>query len=666
VIDMSGRLYLLGRPRAVTAGDLALHFPNKTYALAAYLLYAGDAAGVPRRAIAEFLWENAEPSVASANLRQLLVRIRDVERAHNVRLFEDDGQFVRLSRDHFTIDLDQLLELTRERLRVNVAGLCDLYTGDLLADQDGEPRFAQWARLRRTECREAFVASVCRQIEPLPPRADRTQLFRASRRLIEVDGYNEVGPRTLMRLHAEAGRPDLAKIVYRELKALLARDLNVQVDPETQRLAAELDAPAGERTHLAAEPRMIAAAARSAGAPNPAAEPRMSEPPARSSGVPKLAILMPPPVASDVHATACALIDDVTIGLCRFKGLTVVAPHTAWQLVEEAKQQDWFQRFNLDYVAESRLHQLGSEGVLAVKLYSARSREIVWAEHFSFTPASSAQQYRELSLRLMLTLTSRVERAELARYDLAQHPTAYHWYLVGRQSLTALDLPSARRARQAFKAAIGLAPDFVPAISGLARTYQIEWLLLARGDGGLLAEAERLAARAIELDENDARGYRESGICHLYARHYEACLDAYARAEELNPQHADLIADHADALVHASDPDAALEKIERAIELNPLAPDSYWWTAGGANYLTGNYQASIAAIERMHNRTPALQLQAASHAMLGERDAAAQCVEQAREVHPEFSIAKWLQIVPFKDERHIRHYEAGLRQAGFD
>ncbi len=68
----------------------------------------------------------------------------------------------------------------------------------------------------------------------------------------------------------------------------------------------------------------------------------------------------------------------------------------------------------------------------------------------------------------------------------------------------------------------------------------------------------------------------------------------------------------------------------------------------------------------MHNRTPALQLQAASHAMLGEREAAAQCVEQAREVHPEFSIAKWLQIVPFKDERHIRHYEAGLRQAGFD
>lgn len=648
---MSGRLYLLGRPRALAAGGTSLAFPGKAYVLAAYLLCAGETPGVARRTVAEFLWESVDISTASANLRQLLARVREVERAHNVRLFEDDGQYLRLSRDHFTIDLAQLQELTRERLRVNLAELCDLYSGDLLAELDGEHGLAQWVRTRREECREAFIASLARQIEPLPPRIERGQLFRAARRLIEVDPFNEIGPRTLMRLHTEAGRPDLARSVYRELKALLAAELGVEIDPATERLLAALDAPSVRQERVPPPP------------PSRAAEPAE---PVRSAGVPKVAILMPPPVPSTAHATACALIDDVTIGLCRFKGLSVVAPHTAWQLVEEAGQQDAFQRFSLDYVAETRLHQLGSEGVLAVKLYSARSREIVWAEQFAFGPASSAQQYRELSLRIMLSLTSRVERAELARYDLAQHPTAYHWYLLGRQSLVALDLPSARRARQAFKTAIGLAPEFVPAISGLARTFQIEWLLLARGDGGLLAEAERLAARAIELDEDDARGYRERGVCHLYARHYDTCLEAYARAEELNPQHADLIADHADALVHASDPEAALLKINRAIELNPLAPDSYWWTAGGANYLVGNYQASIEAIDRMHNRTPALQLQAASHAMLGERDAAASCVEQAREVHPEFSIARWLSIVPFKDERHIRHYEEGLRLAGFE
>lgn len=651
VVDMSGRLQLLGRPHALAMSGVALQFPAKAYALAAYLSYAADGAGVTRRALAEFLWEGADPSSASANLRQLLGRIRDVERAHGVRLFEDDGQHVRLGREHFSSDLDQFRELTSERLRVNLAELCDLYGGELLADADGEPKFAQWLRLRRAECREAFIAAVSRQLEPLPQRVERTQLMRAARRLVEVDSYNEVGPRTLMRLHAEAGRLDLARGVYNELKALLAAELGTQVDPATEQLFAMLRNPESRQ-----EPPAV----------NPVAEAPAAAEQTRSAGVPKLAILMPPPVPTEAHATACALIDDVTIGLCRFKGLTVVAPHTAWQLAEEAKQQDAFLRFNLDYVAESRLHPLGAEAVLAVKLYSARSREIIWAEHFSFTPASSAQQYRELSLRIMLSLTSRVERAELARYDLAQHPTAYHWYLVGRQSLTALDLPSARRARQAFKTAVGLAPDFVPAISGLARTYQIEWLLLARGDGGLLAEAGRLAARAIELDENDARGYRERGVCHLYARHYDACLEAYSRAEDLNPQHADLIADHADALVHASAPDAALVKITQAIELNPLAPDSYWWTAGGANYLVGNYQASIDAISRMQNGTPALQLRAASHAMLGEREAAAECVEQAREVHPEFSIAKWLTIVPFKDERHIRHYEEGLRLAGFD
>lgn len=646
---MSGRLYLLGRPRALTEGGKALHFPNKAYVLAAYLLHARDAAGIPRRTVAEFLWESVDSSVASANLRQPLGRIRDVERAGNVRLIEDDGQYLKLDKHCFTVDLAQLMVLTGERLRVNLIELCELYSGDLLAGQDGEQGLGQWVRTRRAECREAFLASVGRQIEPLPPKVDRAHLFRAARRLAEIDAFGEVGPRTLMRLQFEAGRPDLATRVYRELQALLRTELGVEVSTATEQLFATLRA-----SNSRPEPASVAV------------EPPAPTEPVRASGVPKIAILMPPPVPNPAHATACALIDDITIGLCRFKGLSVVAPHTAWQLAEEAKQQDAFQRFNLDYVAETRLHQLAGDGVLAVKLYSARSREILWAEQFGFGAISTAQQYRELSLRIMLTLTSRVERAELARYDIAQHPTAYHWYLQGRQSLTALDLPSARRARQAFKTAVGLAPDFVPAISGLARTFQIEWLLLARGDGGLLAEAERLATRAIELDEEDARGYRERGICHLYARHYDACLEAYGQAEGLNPQHADLIADHADALVHASDPEGALVKIERAIELNPLAPDSYWWTAGGANYLVGNYQASIDAIARMRNRTPALQLRAASHAMLGEREAAADCVAQARDVHPEFSIAKWLSIVPFRDEQHIRHYEAGLRQAGFD
>ncbi len=38
-------------------------------------------------------------------------------------------------------------------------------------------------------------------------------------------------------------------------------------------------------------------------------------------------------------------------------------------------------------------------------------------------------------------------------------------------------------------------------------------------------------------------------------------------------------------LTHAGEPAMALQKISSAIALNPLCPDHYWWTAGGANFL---------------------------------------------------------------------------------
>ena len=204
-----------------------------------------------------------------------------------------------------------------------------------------------------------------------------------------------------------------------------------------------------------------------------------------------------------------------------------------------------------------------------------------------------ARHYRELSVRIVSILVDTIERVELARYDAEQDPTAYHLFLTGQKLLRTLDLPSVRKARRAFKASISSYSDFVPAISGLAHTFHIEWLLMARGDNELLAEAEHLARRSLEIDPDDARGYRDLGLCNIYAGRFDESLEAFSHAERRNPQYADLLVDYADALQHSCEASAALEKINRAIELNPLGPDRYWWTAGGANFHLQRYREAI-------------------------------------------------------------------------
>ena len=184
------------------------------------------------------------------------------------------------------------------------------------------------------------------------------------------------------------------------------------------------------------------------------------------------------------------------------------------------------------------------------------------------------------------------------------------------------------------------------------------------GDRETLAESVSLAECAVALDPEDARGYRELGTSSLYARCFDRSLDAFSEAERKCPQHADMLADFGDALAHSGEPEEGLRKMQQAIWLNPLIPDNYYWQAAGMNYQLGRYDIAIETILKMTDKTCALRLLAASHAKLGQRQEAQRCVRKVMETYPDFSIDRWLAIVPNRPDEK-RHYADGLRLAGF-
>ena len=67
----------------------------------------------------------------------------------------------------------------------------------------------------------------------------------------------------------------------------------------------------------------------------------------------------------------------------------------------------------------------------------------------------------------------------------------------------------------------------------------------------------------------------------------------------------------------------------------------------------------------MHDRTIAWRLSAACNARLGRKREARICVRRAMQIYPDFSIDRWLAMVPNKREEDTRHYADGLRMAGF-
>lgn len=656
---------LFGQPRLLDDRQRPIAVPAKTFALLAYLVLTERAGPARRGTLRQLLWENSESKAAAANLRKFLSRVTTRQEEDGFELIRNGRNHVELVSASAFIDLIAFQKVVTDRDSADLETLCDLYCGDLLEGIDWEGSdFQSWLQQQRTILRDAFVATVANRLEPLDSKADRVKIKVAARRLREVDPYNEIAHRTLMRLHAEDGEPARVRDVYEHLKASLGDELNVQPDEATRGLYQTLLPKAA--------PKAVAAPAY-AGLDEGEQDPTAPEPDDSllplldRAQTPRVSVLPPPPLGGQdfAHQLADALIEDVTIGLCRSKALSVVAPYTAARLSRSGKHA-LLGKFRISYAVETRLKIRGSNPTLRVSLLDAATREILWVDNYLLDQDTIAHQYNELSVRIIVTLIERIERAELARYETLPDPTAYHLYLAGQKHLRALDLPSVRRARRHFKAAVGACSSFVPALSALARTYLLEWLLMARGDSELLGEAERLALLSQEIDPDDARGYRELGVCRLYAGRFDESVAALGHAEDRSPQFADLLHDLADAFSHTCDFQAALQKITKAIELNPLCPDQYWWAAAGTNYHLQRYSDAIECMGHMRDQSAAYRLMAASHAMLGDAQTARFYVEKTKDIHPGFSISNWLSIVPIQDPHYAKHYEQGLREAGFE
>ena len=132
----------------------------------------------------------------------------------------------------------------------------------------------------------------------------------------------------------------------------------------------------------------------------------------------------------------------------------------------------------------------------------------------------------------------------------------------------------------------------------------------------------------------------------------------------LNPNDADIIAEYADSLAYAGEPQKSIALLEKAMRLNPYYPDWYLWNLADA-YCTLQQPADvIATIQRMENPDEGRRMLAASFAELGMM---AEAQAQAREVmrlHPDFSISRWRLRPPYRDPAILERYIEGLRKAG--
>nr|NLR87974.1 hypothetical protein [Rhizobium sp. P28RR-XV] len=641
---MGFSLRTFGEVTLLDGQERQIAFPKKALLILAYLL-AMNSRSVSRTSMARFLWGEGDQANSLTNLRKLVSRVRSRQSDLNAEFLTFDDTDICLVQGALASDIVPAHADAPRSPLDSLALLAKGLQSKFLERANCQSRvFIDWRESERKRHRAMLKEALETAVKLPAATTDVALVKEVALLLFEAEPQDENTHRILLKaFDVEGGLEQLRRIFARRTDLISSWPATSPASPRSP------TSDIASHSAISSAPEQDAA----------------TRPILR---IPRLALLPPGNDGPDIAATmvASSLIEDITLGFCALHSLRVIAPYSAVQISRQSDNQlALFERYDINYVLETRLSGPNGDLSLFAQLISLPNNEVIWAERFNFGKLDLVRNKGTISRQIVLAAAAEVERHEMTRAYFEQDPAAYHQYLVGQQYLHRLTLPDMRRARRELKAALHQSADFVPALSAIARTYTNEWLLTARGDNELLKSAEDFATRAISIRNDLSDGYRELGVAKLFQGSIDESVEALETAETLSPHHADVIADHADTLVHFSQPGPALEKIHHAMELNPINPDLYLWTAAGASYTLSRFQTALDYINQMADPSLADRLAAASWAMLGHQDEARMLVRRVRETNPDFDVDRWLSFVPTKEQWHKDLYCEGLKKAGF-
>lgn len=264
------QLKLLGAPDIKLAGaSLVESLSSKAQAILYYLAVTRQPHS--RSALAGLLWGDVPEEAARANLRKVLVNLRQTVPDH----VEIDRQSVALNfESKLWIDVvafeTQLQDQSDGLAALHQA--IDLYRGDFLSEFYvlHAPDFEDWMLTEQTRLRERVINALLHLVKHHAARAERSAGIAAARRLLTLEPWREEAHRQLMLLLAQDGQRGAALAQFETCRQILEKELAVEPGAETialyerirdDELSGKAAAPESGGVTLAPAPQTLPASA---------------------------------------------------------------------------------------------------------------------------------------------------------------------------------------------------------------------------------------------------------------------------------------------------------------------------------------------------------------------------------------------------------------------
>lgn len=245
----------------LTRVDPSISFPTrKANALFVFLALTG--VKVRRDVLCALLWGDVPNAQARHSLRQAISQIRAALRPFDERLLLIDRDTVALDPKRLRVDLHCVERLLKRGTPSALRMSCALARGEFMPGGDiKEAGFERWLTFERLRTRQLAIEAHERCIKHLQRTSEDTEALLLALRLVAIDPLHEWGHRTVMTLLKKHHQITAALRQYDICASILARELGVEPDLETQALRAELMRDRSRPPAMRPTPEPIARAA---------------------------------------------------------------------------------------------------------------------------------------------------------------------------------------------------------------------------------------------------------------------------------------------------------------------------------------------------------------------------------------------------------------------
>jgi TolB-like protein len=372
---------------------------------------------------------------------------------------------------------------------------------------------------------------------------------------------------------------------------------------------------------------------------------------------------------------ADGVVEEIITALSRFSSLFVIARNSSFTYKgRSVNVKEVGRELGVRYVLEGSVRNAAHQVRITGQLIDSDTGMHLWADRFDGAREDIFALQDRITEGVVHAITPKLEQAEIvrARRKPTESLDAYDYFLRGTESLHLNTQASTSNALRMFSTAIELDSNFSAAYGMAAFCYVARrasrWVTDRTQE---IADADRLARRAVELGPDDAVALARAGHALAYVvEDFDAGGFFIDRALALNSNLAAAWFASGWLRVWIGDPECAIKHTARLMRLSPLDPFLAWLhsAAAFAHIFIGRYDQAVVHAEQALREKPnlhqALRAAAASNALAGRIEQARKAVARLRQIDPTLRVSNLKDLTPLQRPEDIAKYNEGMRLAG--